>query len=321
MTEAELKETTKRTAAKLFHTLKGAPGSRRGRNSTGTWPGRAVDVLHGQALRARGHLPDAARAVCGGLADRPASAPRAARSRPRRPQRREPRGRRWPRSSSSRSPMAACRWWSTPSMCSRRCSWSGVSGQDWSPLAAMIDAARAAGEVALRYYRGGFDVTLKADQTPVTQADREAEQIIMERLGRAFPGLWLPGRGVWRLGAKDRRFIIDPIDGTKNFVRGIPVAGHAPRPGGRGARSRRVSSTPRRSARRSGRTGVAARFATDRVSPSPALPSSRRPSSSIPRCGPVRQAGYWERFATLVDATDAPAGLRRLYGLHPGRGG
>ena len=41
-------------------------------------------------------------------------------------------------------------------------------------LAAAVEAARAAGEVALRYYRTGFDVTRKADATPVTQADRGA---------------------------------------------------------------------------------------------------------------------------------------------------
>ena len=43
---------------------------------------------------------------------------------------------------------------------------------------AAVDAARAAGAVAMRYYRGGFDVTIKADQTPVTQADQEAERAV-----------------------------------------------------------------------------------------------------------------------------------------------
>ena len=54
-------------------------------------------------------------------------------------------------------------------------------------VTAAIVAAKAAGEVAMRYYRGGFEVTIKPDQTPVTQADREAEQAIKRVLGRAFP--------------------------------------------------------------------------------------------------------------------------------------
>jgi len=54
-------------------------------------------------------------------------------------------------------------------------------------LAAAIDAARAAGVIAMQYYTDGFDVTIKPDDTPVTQADREAERVIVEILGRAFP--------------------------------------------------------------------------------------------------------------------------------------
>ena len=61
------------------------------------------------------------------------------------------------------------------------------------------------GEVALRYYRGGFEVTIKPDQTPVTQADREAEQAIVGVLGRAFPDYGVPRRGVRRGGPRRTR--------------------------------------------------------------------------------------------------------------------
>ncbi len=90
-------------------------------------------------------------------------------------------------------------------------------------LEAAVAAARAAGEVALRYYRGGFDVMLKPDRTPVTQADREAEQVIVERLRSAFPDDGMLGEEFGAEGARDRRWIIDPIDGTRNFVRRIPL--------------------------------------------------------------------------------------------------
>ena len=90
-------------------------------------------------------------------------------------------------------------------------------------LAAAVDAARAAGEIALKYYRTGFDVTIKADATPVTQADRGAEQAIRELLGRACPDVGFLGEEFGAVGDQRRRWIIDPIDGTKNFIRRVPV--------------------------------------------------------------------------------------------------
>jgi histidinol-phosphatase len=87
-----------------------------------------------------------------------------------------------------------------------------------------VEAARAAGEIALRYYKaGGMKVTMKADQTPVTQADREVEQAIIRILSRAFPEHGFLGEEFGTRGPEDVRWIIDPIDGTKNFVRHIPV--------------------------------------------------------------------------------------------------
>jgi histidinol-phosphatase len=90
-------------------------------------------------------------------------------------------------------------------------------------LAAAEEAARAAGAIALRYYTSGFDVTLKPDQTPVTQADREAEQAIVSALRRAFPDWGFLGEEFGEAGSSETRWIIDPIDGTKNFVRHVPV--------------------------------------------------------------------------------------------------
>jgi histidinol-phosphatase len=90
-------------------------------------------------------------------------------------------------------------------------------------VAAALEAARAAGEIALRYFRSGVEVTLKADQTPVTRADREAEETITRILRRAFPDTGFLGEEFGAVGPADRRWIVDPIDGTKNFIRGIPV--------------------------------------------------------------------------------------------------
>ncbi len=66
-----------------------------------------------------------------------------------------------------------------------------VTPPDATTLAAAADArrARARRRLAMRYYRGGFDVTIKPDQTPVTQADQEAERTIIEILGSRVPRL------------------------------------------------------------------------------------------------------------------------------------
>ncbi|MBI2459963.1 MAG: histidinol phosphate phosphatase [Candidatus Rokubacteria bacterium] len=90
-------------------------------------------------------------------------------------------------------------------------------------LGAAIEAARAAGEIALRYYTGRVEVEWKADRTPVTRADREAERAIVEILGAAFPDWGFLGEESGASGGQGGvRWIVDPIDGTKNFVRGIP---------------------------------------------------------------------------------------------------
>lgn len=91
------------------------------------------------------------------------------------------------------------------------------------PLEAAIRAAQAAGEVILPYFRTSLEVETKVDQSPVTEADRAAEQVIISTLKRQFPDYGFLGEEFGeQSGTADARWIIDPIDGTKNFIRGIP---------------------------------------------------------------------------------------------------
>ena len=90
-------------------------------------------------------------------------------------------------------------------------------------LDVMIEAARAGGEVALRHFRRGVEATLKADRSPVTDADHETEATIIETLEPTFPEYGVLGEESGARGSADRRFIVDPIDGTRNFARGIPI--------------------------------------------------------------------------------------------------
>lgn len=88
-------------------------------------------------------------------------------------------------------------------------------------LEVALEAVSAASIPILEYFHDGFEVELKPDQTPVTVADREAEQAIRRVLRDAFPDHGIYGE---EFGASDREsdylWLIDPIDGTKSFVRG-----------------------------------------------------------------------------------------------------
>src|SRR5262244_1878841 len=87
----------------------------------------------------------------------------------------------------------------------------GVSVSAEHPvLAAAVEAARAAGEVAMKYYRGGFDVVIKPDQTPVTQADREGEQVITQNLGRHIP-FWAVLIGLEEGGEVTAGVVLNPV--------------------------------------------------------------------------------------------------------------
>jgi histidinol phosphatase-like enzyme (inositol monophosphatase family) len=91
-------------------------------------------------------------------------------------------------------------------------------------LATGRSIARQAGEIAMRYYRTGIAFEAKSDDSPVTRADRECEQFIVRELERAFPDDGLLGEeGARKTSRSGRRWIVDPIDGTRDFVRGNPV--------------------------------------------------------------------------------------------------
>jgi histidinol-phosphatase len=84
-------------------------------------------------------------------------------------------------------------------------------------------AAIAAGEAALAHQGRGVRAEYKDDLSPVTRADREGEAIISRALLEAFPGDGLLGEeGARQEGSSSRRWIIDPIDGTRDFLRGLP---------------------------------------------------------------------------------------------------
>lgn len=85
------------------------------------------------------------------------------------------------------------------------------------------EAALAAAKIIRGYYQASIDVTTKADRTPVTVADVEAERCIREHLEAAFPEDGFYGEETGQSGVENERlWLVDPIDGTRSFVRGYP---------------------------------------------------------------------------------------------------
>lgn len=89
-----------------------------------------------------------------------------------------------------------------------------------------VELALAAGQHTLRYYGHRVDHDAKGDGSPVTVADREAEALLRDRIGRRHPDHGILGEefGVTNEGARVR-WILDPIDATRSFMRGVPLYG------------------------------------------------------------------------------------------------
>ncbi len=94
-------------------------------------------------------------------------------------------------------------------------------------LAFALELADAADAIAMRDYRGEHAVERKTDGTYVTPADREIEALLRDRIAERYPAHAVLGeeQGGEAAGDAAARWILDPIDGTHNYMRGIPVWG------------------------------------------------------------------------------------------------
>jgi histidinol phosphatase-like enzyme (inositol monophosphatase family) len=98
-------------------------------------------------------------------------------------------------------------------------------------LAFATDVVTQAGRVALAYFQTELTIDSKADDSPVTVADREAERLMRELIRARFPHDEIAGEemGVDAVDSistsTGRRWVLDPIDGTRSFIRGVPLFG------------------------------------------------------------------------------------------------
>lgn len=95
-------------------------------------------------------------------------------------------------------------------------------------LSVAIEAVKAAQDIILNYYQSELDVQTKEDESPVTIADQQAEDIIKSTIHTAFPDHTFFGEEGEKVDLQNHKgftWIIDPIDGTKSFIRGFPLFG------------------------------------------------------------------------------------------------
>jgi histidinol phosphatase-like enzyme (inositol monophosphatase family) len=93
-------------------------------------------------------------------------------------------------------------------------------------LAAALDISETAAAIPMRYFRGEVAVEDKADETPVTIADKETEEHIRRAVLERFPSHGIYGEEFGRENAdREHTWVIDPIDGTRSFICGVPLFG------------------------------------------------------------------------------------------------
>ena len=183
-------------------------------------------------------------------------------------------------------------------------------------LAVAHAAADAAADVIAQYYRRGFEVETKADETPVTVADREAEAAIKRVLRTAFPDHAYYGEEEGREGEGDHLWLIDPIDGTKSFVRGYPMFSTQIALMVRGELVAGVSNAPAFGERAFARRGGGAWFDGERVSVSAATDFDARTAISFGNVKTLSRDGRWQALATMVQRCGRTRGYGDFYHYH-----
>ena len=176
-------------------------------------------------------------------------------------------------------------------------------------LEAAIAAARAAGEVALKHFRTELTVERKSDASPVTRADREAEERAVAVLRAALPECGVLGEEYGEQGSQDRRWIVDPIDGTRSFIRGIPYFATLIALEEEGEITTGVIYAPALDDLLYAQKGQGAFDRSGRLRVS-SVETLRRSMLVFGGVSGLRRGGYWPAYERLVDAS----GRQRAYG-------
>jgi histidinol phosphatase-like enzyme (inositol monophosphatase family) len=185
-----------------------------------------------------------------------------------------------------------------------------TSGHDYrGELAFALEIARAAGAATLAYFQGAeLGAELKGDGSDVTRADREAEQLLRERIRARFPDDGILGEEHGEEpGASGRRWVLDPIDGTFSFVHGVPLYCNLVALEDAGRAVVGVCNMPALGEAVTAARGAGATWHRDGRDPVPARVSSTARLADATVCftgaGYFHQMGHGELLARLFDAT------------------
>jgi histidinol-phosphatase len=183
-------------------------------------------------------------------------------------------------------------------------------------MAVALRAARAAGDVVMPWYRRDCGLRQKDDGSPVTAADLAAEQTIRAMLTAAFPDDGFLGEETGRAaGPSGRTWVVDPIDGTRSFVRGYAffstqialLAGESPVLG--------VSAAPAFAEVAFAESGRGAWLGGERLAVS-GVRSLRDATVSIGNLGAIARDGRWRGLGRIADTVERFRGYGDFYHYH-----
>lgn len=178
-----------------------------------------------------------------------------------------------------------------------------------------VEVAREAGDLAKKYYDGGFEVEWKADQSPVTVADKQAEEHIRTRIQAHFPGDGFLGEEYGdEPSSSGFRWVIDPIDGTRAFVRHIPIWGTLLGLEYKDDPIAGVTYAPALGNLWRGLRGDGA-YCDDRKIRVTDVAALDRAFLSYSGVNWFKKAGYFEQFVSLCNATERQRGIGDFYGF------
>ena len=184
-------------------------------------------------------------------------------------------------------------------------------------LRAALKAAKAAAEDIMCFYRGDFEIELKPDQTPVTMADRRAEEIISGILLDAFPDHGFYGEESGKKQADaDYLWLVDPIDGTKSFVGGYGMFSTQIALMHRGELVLGVSSAPAHGELAWATRGSGSRVGWFAGCMSAIFPPWRMPRSPLATCNPWPAPASGQTWAESLREVNRIRGYGDYYHYH-----
>jgi histidinol-phosphatase len=179
-----------------------------------------------------------------------------------------------------------------------------------------LEAARTAGEISRKYYAGNFSVEIKADMTPVTQADIECEAAIRETILARFPDHGIYGEEMGRTrGDAEYLWLVDPIDGTKGFVRQYPFFSTQVALMHNGEIVLGVSNAPVMKQLAWAEKGIGAFLHGERLAVS-SIDDPRRAAVSTGNLKSLAKSDGWEKLGEVVASADRIRGYGDFYHYH-----